>query len=841
MRVKFFESTLDALLFVRRVEFNQPLTIATEYVGNATKAAGGHSLNHLSKTSSLHPTITWRKRSFVNMQLCFGCLHSFYPSSFEDGQCSFGEEVIARFEAIRAIATKLQPTTPTARQHVAELEGEVKRLAKAMKVAIDDKDSEIAQLTAQVRFLGEQMEDLIAERQSNAAALAEAMKRGGGGGGAQQRPGASSPRSGSSNSRRGSAFTFSPTPGMDPRAADALGGSVVASNLLNRFLLASKRMPVLGGGLGTSPRRPSSSHFGGTAITTATTVTGGGASFAHHHRPQTSGGSAAAAAAASASYRYAVSAALYSVLEALVVRTRAGMGVLWIRAPDSDGLAATFTAGRGGRRGARNGGGGVALQSTIGSSRAGGSNSANNKGVIGAPVSSTAPYFIGANSIPGSVASTGIVLNMAAEVPPVTEATFAGGVFGDEGGPIAAGDANDPNVFTPATDHELLTNVCTQHSSLTTPVFTRYGAATRKSIAVLQLFGESPAGTPFTADDERLAEAAAVLVSHIITTHYATLAPQWMVHAFVPTALVNESQYFSDIDQRPETKGADGFGAAAPMFVYRGKFSGTLPPPPAPSAAVPPPPPPPAADEGIGSTFLTQTPGGADTVASGASSAAPNSTKRHVPAPPSAKGKGASAASGAAGRPHNSNKSAPAPPRPVIKMRNLRCDMAEFGTPAEAYSGLRDLSRYLDELEDMKSRGAGGPFFLPASGGGGGVGTVSSSATPAAAGLFPPASSSSPSPSSGIDGGLPNIGGPSVSRRDYLLSARHNPTNAGMVSTTTGAPLTPSTAALSYGGGGGGGPNRPAPTTIHAGAIETLEIDTISRLDALLAEARARR
>ena len=214
---------------------------------------------------------------------------------------------------------------------------------------------------------------------------------------------------------------------------------------------------------------------------------------------------------ASDPYILQASASIYSVVEALTIRCRAELGVVWIKSTNSDGLVASFVAS-------------------------------------GRKVGQGPPATIGMGSIPGAVFTTGIVLNMTGDVP------------------------EDPSKFVAAATYELITNKTTQHSSLTTPIFARYGEPNREAIGVLQLFGSSGIGSPFTADDERLAEVSSQLLSHLISTHQNQCIVSWMQRVYDPSALLANATYSARVDQNATMKGIDDF-SRIPMLVFRAKFT----------------------------------------------------------------------------------------------------------------------------------------------------------------------------------------------------------------------------------------------------------------------------
>ena len=92
------------------------------------------------------------------MQICFACRHEFPEPNLQ--KLPFAEAIDARLRSIRTLIAKLQPSTPSSRQCVAEMEDDLRGLVRAIDEEIAAKDARITHLKAHVGFLSEHEEAL---------------------------------------------------------------------------------------------------------------------------------------------------------------------------------------------------------------------------------------------------------------------------------------------------------------------------------------------------------------------------------------------------------------------------------------------------------------------------------------------------------------------------------------------------------------------------------------------------------------------------------------------------------------------------------------------------------
>jgi hypothetical protein len=224
-------------------------------------------------------------------------------------------DLTRRLDSLRTLVVRLQPSTSAARQSVAEIEAEIRGLANALKSAIDEKTGKIRKLEQVVASLGEDLDE--ARRQHilmNAAPQAPKARA--------------------------------------PTHEKSSNSGMVASGMLRRFI-AQQQMPAAA--------RPESARSAVVLNRFQQVVSGTGGPMAARNAPVIRSVDL-------------VSASIYSVLEAVTVRCRADIGLIWLRLPDSGECVAPFLVGR--------------------QSRA------------------TVPYHSPASSIPTVVAATGIAANV---------------------------------------------------------------------------------------------------------------------------------------------------------------------------------------------------------------------------------------------------------------------------------------------------------------------------------------------------------------------------------------------------------------------------------------------
>lgn len=215
-----------------------------------------------------------------------------------------------------------------------------------------------------------------------------------------------------------------------------------------------------------------------------------------------------------------VSATIYSVLEALVVRSRAEVGLIWLRPQDNAGeLFAPFIAG-----------------------------------LRAQHVKTAAPYRVPMSSLQGSVAATGVAANLSPAKHPdlIHHATDDGGVS-----------------KAPSFTQLIVANAA---ANLVVPIFSRYGEHARSCIGAIHLIGSQSHPFPFGLRNETETAHAALLLSHIITTYLPTMLVEWSTRIYDPSTLLAAASYEAELDQRPSDKGVDDFDSS-PMMVFRSASS----------------------------------------------------------------------------------------------------------------------------------------------------------------------------------------------------------------------------------------------------------------------------
>lgn len=214
-----------------------------------------------------------------------------------------------------------------------------------------------------------------------------------------------------------------------------------------------------------------------------------------------------------------VSAAIYCAVEALVVRCRAEVGVVWLRPQDSAGeLLAPFIAGH---------------------------STAN--------LRTSAPYRIPSSSLVGTVAATGIAVNLSPHEDAHCKARNAASAEHTSAKPKAS--------FA----HYLESNLS---ANLLVPLFSRYGEPSRTTIGVIQLIGSAAASFPFSERNELDAALASCLLTQTITAYLPTMMAEWTTRIYDHTIITTAASYDAKLDQRAAEKGTDDFDST-PMMIFR--------------------------------------------------------------------------------------------------------------------------------------------------------------------------------------------------------------------------------------------------------------------------------
>jgi hypothetical protein len=222
-----------------------------------------------------------------------------------------------------------------------------------------------------------------------------------------------------------------------------------------------------------------------------------------------------------------VSSAIFCCIEALVVTTRSEVGVLWLRPQDSAGeLLAPFIAGQ-----------------------------------TASSIRSSAPYRISSSSLVGTVAATGIAVNLS----PRTKSSAIAAVPAAEAQDMQHHSGGEGKRGKQSFSQFLEDN---HNANLLVPVFSRYGEHARQTIGVVQLIGSTTNPFPFNERNEQHASQASALLSHIITSFMPTMLVEWSTRIYDHSVLSASASYSALLDQRAKEKGVDDFDPT-PTLIYR--------------------------------------------------------------------------------------------------------------------------------------------------------------------------------------------------------------------------------------------------------------------------------
>lgn len=223
-----------------------------------------------------------------------------------------------------------------------------------------------------------------------------------------------------------------------------------------------------------------------------------------------------------------VSSAIFCCIEALVVTTRSEVGVLWLRPQDSAGeLLAPFIAGQ-----------------------------------TASSIRSSAPYRISSSSLVGTVATTGIAVNLSPRPKSLLIAAAPATVEAHDHSSSAPGEGKrGKQSFSQFLEDN-------HNANLLVPVFSRYGEHARQTIGVVQLIGSTVNPFPFNERNEQNASQASALLSHIITSFMPTMLVEWSTRIYDHSMLSASASYSAMLDQRAKEKGVDDFDPT-PTLIYR--------------------------------------------------------------------------------------------------------------------------------------------------------------------------------------------------------------------------------------------------------------------------------
>lgn len=440
--------------------------------------------------------------------LCFGCLHSFptdtraAPSSHAAvaaydptesasamlRESPFGDSLRRCLHQLRTHAARVEPLTDRSRESIAGLEDELKRLVVIVDQELTARQKHVDKLAVQLKYYSE-WEAQIQRQLRNVLEQQAAQQKLN----ASQQAALNSARAASHSSRYGANSNSSKLLERFIASARAAAPDVRPSSAASGTALVTNRY---GAAVSRIPRRPDSMSAAEASQAAAALP-----SMSSSARKGGYGGSALGSGRGKSSSMddhtlqvfQQISAAVYQVLEALAVTTRAAIGTLWLGTDEAgDELTAPFLV--------------VGRNDGFARKDVGGEGSNN---ICISAASSTA----------GAVASTGIAVSIRRPQGNGAEESLQQAL------------------------------VATVRSTLIVPVFRKFHAAERVCDGALQLIAWAN-GAAFTPDDEFAAVAAANVISHMISNYSKAFRQHWSTRPpFDPALLRRYASFNAALDQ----------------------------------------------------------------------------------------------------------------------------------------------------------------------------------------------------------------------------------------------------------------------------------------------------